>query len=144
LTLHESLQALVAAFNRGSLDVPANLFTPRTTFSLNGRSYESILGGSPDAPLIRLLARGVAGYRTAAKAVQYALQGPVVTIESFSEPDASGCRAATVRIEGQLRRSEEPFAAQVTFQLAQADGELTSVDATCHEHDLARIAAART
>ena len=70
----ESLDALVAAFNRGSLDVPARLFTPRTTFALNGRSYESILGGSPDDPLIRLLARGAAGYRTAAKALQYAEQ----------------------------------------------------------------------
>jgi hypothetical protein len=140
---------LVAAFNKGSLDVPANLFTPRTTFTLNGRSYESILseGGSgtasKDDPLIRLLARGAAGYRTAAKAVQYALQRPVVTIESLSEPDASGYRTATVRIEGQLRHSQQPFAAEVTFQIAHANGELSSIDAICPERDLAQIAAAR-
>jgi hypothetical protein len=70
------LVELIAAFNRGSLDVPDGFLTARTTFSLNGRPYESFLGGSADDPLVRLLARGSAGYRTAAKALQYALQHP--------------------------------------------------------------------
>jgi hypothetical protein len=143
LGFEESLNALVAAFNRGSLDVPANFFTPRTTFVLNGRSYESILGGSPDDPLIRLLARGVAGYRTAARALQYALQRPVVAIESLSELNGSGCCIATVRVQGELRDSNQPFAAGATLRLDRHQGELTRVDVRCAEDDLARIAASR-
>jgi hypothetical protein len=143
LHITESLDALVAAFNRGSLDVPAHLFTPGTTFSLNGRSYESILGGSPDDPLIRLLARGAAGYRTAAKALQYALQRPTVTVESLSGPDASGLRTASIRLQGELRHAAEPFAGEATLRLTCRHDELTSVDVICAEDDLARIAASR-
>jgi hypothetical protein len=143
LEIRESLSALVAAFNRGSLDVPANLFTARTTLALNGRSYESILGGSPDNPLIRLLARGAAGYRTAAKALQYSLQRPLIVVESLSESDASGVRTASIRVEGELRDSNEPFSTVATLRLRDTHGELTSVDVICAEHDLARIAASR-
>jgi hypothetical protein len=139
----ESLDALVAAFNRGSLDVPARLFTPRTTFALNGRSYESILGGSPDDPLIRLLARGAAGYRTAAKALQYALQRPSVVLESLSEPDSSGLQTASLRVEGRLRDSQQPLVAGATLRLRCRHGELTSIDVLCADDDLARIAGSR-
>ena len=143
----------MAAFNRGSLDVPAGLFTPRTTFNLNGRSYESILGGSAEErgrgpatnedPLIRFLARGAAGYRTAAKALQYALQRPVIVVESLSELDPSGVRTASIRVEGELRDSNEPFSAVATLRLRDTHGELTSVDVVCAEQYLARIAASR-
>ena len=141
--MREQLDALVAAFNRGSLDVPADFLTPRTTFSLNNRSYESILGGSPDDPLIRLLARGAAGYRTAAKALQYALVGAAVSVESLSEADASGVRTAAVRVQGQLRDSREPFTALATLRIGCTHRELTSVDVLCGEDELARIAASR-
>jgi hypothetical protein len=133
----------VAAFNKGNLDVPANFLTPGTTYTLNSRTYESILGGSPDHALIRLLARGAAGYRTAAKALQYALQRPVVAIESLSDADGSGCCTASVRLTGELRHSNEPFLMLATVRLSHTNGRLTSVDAMCPEHDLARIAAAR-
>ena len=134
----------MAAFNRGSLDVPAGFFTPRTTFSLNNRSYESILGGSADHPLIRLLARGVAGYRTAAKGLQYALHGAVLTVAELSERDQAGLRSATIRIDGQLRDSGEPFSALASLRLGGDDRELTSVDVVFGEDDLARIAASRS
>lgn len=143
MNIEESLNALVAAFNRGSLDVPANFFTPRTTFALNGRAYESILGGSPDEPLIRLLARGAAGYRTAAKALQYALQQPSVVLESLGEPDDSGLCTAQLRVKGELRNSREPFTTSVSLHLACDGRELGSVNAICAEGDVARIAAAR-
>jgi hypothetical protein len=141
--LMESLHILIAAFNKGSLDVPAGLFTGRTTFTLNGRSYESILGGSPDDPLIRLLARGVAGYRTAAKALQYAVPGAAALVDSLSEPDASGVRTASIRVEGHLRDSSEPFATRASVRLVSTDRQLASVDVSCPEDDLARIAASR-
>jgi len=133
----------VAAFNRGSLDVPSNLFTSRTTFSLNNRSYESILGGSADDPLIRLLARGVAGYRTAAKALQYSLPGACISVESLSEPDETGARSASIRVDGQLRHAGAPFTARAQIRFACAGDTLTSVEVSCSEGDLAQIAAER-
>jgi hypothetical protein len=138
----ETLRRLLSDFNRGSLDVPANLFTPRTAFTLNNRTYESILGGSPDDPLIRLLARGAAGYRAAARVLLYALQRPVATIESMSAPDESGVVAASVRIEG-LLRSGEPFAGLASLRLSFAGPELAAVDVVCREEDLTRIAESR-
>lgn len=132
---------------RDSIDVPAHLFTPRTTFSLNNRSYESILAGSPergggpainDDPLIRLLARGVAGYRAAAKAVHHALQGPIITVESLSDPDASGVFEASVRVKGQFRDSGDPFTGRASLRLVCTEGELMSIDVICAEEDLAR------
>jgi hypothetical protein len=139
----KALHHLIAAFNRGSLDVPAGLFTPRTTFTLNNRSYEAILGGSPEDPLIRLLARGAAGYRTAAKALQYALQRPVVRVESISEPDASGVHSASICVEGRLRDTGAPFIGRAAIRLTCDHDELTSVEVRCAEDDLTRIAASR-
>lgn len=138
----DALRTLVSDFNRGSLDVPANLFTSRTTFTLNSRSYESILGGSPDDPLIRLLARGAAGYRAAARVLLYALDRPVATIESLSPPDEAGVSSASIRLEGQLR-SGEPFLGLASLRLTCRGAELAAVDVVCAEEDLARIAASR-
>jgi len=134
---------LIAAFNRGSLDVPDGFLTPRTTFSLNGRPYESFLGGSPDDPLVKLLARGSAGYRTAAKALQYALQHPVVTIESISNPDPARLSLAKLRVEGRLRNTGAPFDVQWLVKLLCKDDTLISADIVCAEEDLREIAAAR-
>jgi hypothetical protein len=142
-TLIEHLQALAAAFNRGSLDVPAGLLTPRTTFSLNGRSYESMLGGSPDDPLIRLLARGVGGYRTAAKALQYALQQPTITVVAIAPPDDRGVHLASLLVQGRLRHTNEPFDGLWSLGCVVAGDELAAVDVVCSEEDLERIAEAR-
>ena len=143
MAIREAVDELVAAFNRGSLDVPANFFTARTAFALNGRSYESLLGGSPDDPLIRLLARGAAGYRTAAKALQYALTSPTIAIESFSNADSSGTHVASLRVEGRWRDSGEPFSGLATLRLGRTGSELTSVEVVCAGEYLARIAASR-
>jgi hypothetical protein len=77
------------------------------------------------------------------KALQYALQGPVITIDSLSEPDESGVRSASVRVEGQLRKTGEPFSARMSLRLSCAHVELMSVDVICAEEDLTRIAASR-
>lgn len=143
LIFQDLFDSLVTAFNRGSLDVPSGLLTPQTTFSLNGRSYESILDGSPDDPWIRLLARGVGGYRTAAKALQYALQQPTIAVESLSESDAGGVRIASLRFEGRLRHTGQPFEARCSLSLACEEDRLTAVGVNCSDADLAAIAAAR-
>ncbi len=141
--IEQSIDTLVAAFNRGSLDVPDNVFTPQTTFILNERSYEAILGGSSDDPLIRLLARGVGGYRTAARALQYALQHPIIRVESLSDADG-GVLVAECRIEGNLRDSNERFVGRCSLRLTSKGAELTEVKVNCSDEDLARITSARS
>jgi len=123
--------------------VPAGLLTPRTTYSLNGRSYESILGGSPEDPLIRLLARGAGGYRTAAKALQYSLQQPVATVVSLLPPDAGGTSVVSVLVQGRLRGTDEPFDGSCTLRISTSGESLASIDVSCAEEDLARLARAR-
>ena len=141
--IRQSLETLVAAFNRGSLDVPAGFLSPHTTFTLNGRSYESILGGAADDPLIRLLARGPGAYRTAAKALQYALQQPVMAFESVASPDVPEIVVAAVRLTGTLRDSKEPFDSRGSLRLTCAGTVVTAVDVECSDAALQRIAQAR-
>jgi hypothetical protein len=138
-----AIEQLVAAFNRGSLDVPAGLLTPQTIYSLNGRSYESILGGSPDDPLIRLLARGAGGYRSVAKALLYALPQPTATVISLSPLGAGGTRDMSLLLQGRLRHTNEPFDATCTVKLTASGDSLAAADVVCDEEALARIADAR-
>jgi len=141
--IRQSLETLVAAFNRGSLDVPAGLLSPHTAFTLNGRSYESILGGAADDPLIRLLCRGPGAYRTAAKAVQYALQQPLVVFETVSDVGLPEVVAGAFRLTGTLRDSGEPFESHGSLRLTCAGTVVTAVDVECADADLQRIAQAR-
>jgi hypothetical protein len=150
LSLRDQLDMLAAAFTRGSLDVPAGLLTAGTAFSLNGRPYESFLigpGGSSrtiDDPLVRLLARGAGGYRAVAKALQYALQQPVVELESVSDADADGARSGTIRLRGLLRDSQEAFDCRCSLTLSCQGNQLTAVDVSCSDRDIALIARARS
>lgn len=72
-SLSERIDELVALFNRRSLDLPDGLFDRRSQFLLNGTPFEAMLGRSPDDPLVRMIARGAAGYRFTVKALQHAL-----------------------------------------------------------------------
>ena len=132
---------LIAAFNRGSLDVPDGFLTPHTVYSVNGQAYETLLGRSPDDTLIRLLARGAAGYRTAAKALQYALQNPEITVESVSE--APGALVAALRVNGRLRPDGEPFSRPFTVMMTTDQERLASMAVTCAPEDLERVRLAR-
>ena len=123
--------------------MPDGLLGPHTAFALNGQPYEALLGGSADDPLIRLLSRGSAGYRTAAKALQYALQGPLVTVESISDIDDRSMREARLRIGGRLRGSDAVFTFQVTLTMTFAGERLLHAHVACPEGDLKLIAAAR-
>ena len=105
---------LIDLFNRQSLDLPDGLFTRHTQFRLNGVPFEDMLGRSPGDPLVLMLARGPAGYRFAAKAVQHAVSdarlqrgelsestighgtrhlGPVLAVRHVSRDPRAGRRA---------------------------------------------------
>jgi hypothetical protein len=139
----DKLDTLIAAFNRGSLDVPDGFLTPHTFYTLNGRSYESLLGGSPQDPLIRLLARGPAGYRTAAKALMYALQGPTATIDRISQTDDEIVWRAVVRVDGKLRPDSATYAARFELVITLENDRVRSIEVTGTEEDLAKVARAR-
>jgi hypothetical protein len=88
---------LIALFNRRSLDLPDGVFTRHTQFLLNGVPFEEMLGRSPQDPLVLMIARGPAGYRFTAKALQHAV------------PDAALER-------GELRHTSEGGTSVVTGQ----------------------------
>lgn len=77
--LVEHIDELIRHFNRRSLDLPDGLFTRHTQLLLNDVPFEAMLGRSPSDPLVLMIARGPAGYRFAAKAVQHAV--PDATLE---------------------------------------------------------------
>lgn len=71
--LTEVLDQLILLFNQRSMDLPDGCFTRHTQFQLNGVPFENMLGRSPQDPLVLMIARGPAGYRFTAKAVQHAV-----------------------------------------------------------------------
>jgi hypothetical protein len=81
---------LIQLFNKRSMDLPDGFFTRNTQFVLNGVPFENMLGRPPDDPLVLMLARGPAGYRFTAKAVQHAIPDATLQrgeLEETSEGD---------------------------------------------------------
>lgn len=72
-TVTTLIDQLIALFNQRSMDLPDGYFTRHTQFQLNGVPFEHMLGRPPDDPLVLMIARGAAGYRFTAKAVQHAV-----------------------------------------------------------------------
>ena len=68
-----AIDQVIALFNAKKMDLPDGFFDRKTQFVLNGAPFETLLGQSPNDPLILMLARGPAGFRFAAKALQHAL-----------------------------------------------------------------------
>ena len=86
-TLSAVVDQLIELFNKRSMDLPDGFFTRNTQFVLNGVPFENTLGRPPDDPLVLMLARGPAGYRFIAKAVQHAV--PDATLQRGELQEAS-------------------------------------------------------
>lgn len=142
--LIERLHELTGLFNRKSMDLPDGLFDRKTQFLLNGAAFESLLGRSPADPLVLMLARGPAGYRFAAKAVQHALPDALLEHGAFVEA-GTGTISGECWLSGHLRGTGAAFNAvfQVEIQAAptgraetvsvvMADAPLTALDAARH------------
>jgi hypothetical protein len=102
------LDELIGLFNRKGMDLPEGLFDRRSQFLLNGVAFESLMGRSPDDPLVLMLARGPAGYRFAVKALQHAV--PDARVER-GDPEQPGTGEAAFMVplwlSGHLRGSEQ-------------------------------------
>ena len=136
------LDDLIACFNRRVMDVPEGLFDRNAQFTLNGRTFESMLDRTDDDPLIRMIARGPAGYRFAAKPLLHALETVLVSRMDF---EAGAGRARTVlALRGTLRGSGTVLDEMVTIDLTLTPAARVSrADVMIGEGALDRIRSAR-
>jgi hypothetical protein len=140
--LQDQLDNLIACFNRRGMDVPDALFDRNARFTLNGRTFEAMLGRSDDDPLIRMIARGPAGYRFAAKPLLHALETVLVSRMDFSAE--TGRARAMLALRGTLRGSGTVLDEMVTVDFVlTATGSIGRADVTIGESALDRIRAAR-
>ena len=141
-TVQDHLDELIACFNRRVMDVPDGLFDRNARFTLNGRTFEAILGRADDDPLIRMIARGAAGYRFAAKPLLHALDTVLVSRMDFTH-DADRGRAV-LALRGTLRGSGAVLDEMVTVDLMlTASSAVRRADVMIAEGALDRIRAAR-
>jgi hypothetical protein len=137
------IDELIAYFNRRVMDVPDGFFDRNTRFTLNGRSFESLLGRRDDDPLIRMIARGAAGYRFAAKPLLHALDTVLVSRMDFTS-NVEHARAM-LALRGTLRGSGTVLDEMVTVDMSLAAGEsVQQIDVMIAEAALDRIRAARS
>lgn len=140
--LQDRLDNLIVCFNRRVMDVPEGFFDRNAQFTLNGRTFEAMLGRSDDDPLIRMIARGAAGYRFAAKPLLHALETVLVSRLELTA-DAERCRAV-LALRGTLRGSgavlDELVSVDITLTPA---GAVRRADVLIPEAALDRIRAAR-
>ena len=139
-----AIDQVIAYFNARRLDLPDGFFDRRTQFVINGTPFESLLGQSPSDPLILMLARGPAGFRFTAKALQHAIpdakleRGEVVT---DGDPFTLSTR---LWLSGNLRGTGEAVnvVASVKLRLAAA-GHVEIAEAVLDEAALEKIRQAR-
>lgn len=136
------LDDLIACFNRRVMDVPDGFFDRNAQFTLNGRTFESMLGRADDDPLIRMIARGPAGYRFAAKPLLHALETVLVSRMDF---DGNASRArAVLALRGTLRGSGTVLDEMVTIDLTLTPAaSVGRADVMIGEGALDRIRSAR-
>ena len=143
-TLIGQVDQVIDYFNTRRMDLPDGLFDRKSQFVINGTPFETLLGNAPNDPLVMMLARGPAGYRFTAKALQHAIpdakieRGDLIT-------DGDPFRITTkLWLSGKLRDAGEPINAlvNVTLRLTQT-GSIEAAEATMDPVDLEKIRKAR-
>lgn len=139
------IDQLIDLFNRRSLDLPNGLFSRHTQFLVNGVSFEEMLGRSPADPLVLMLARGAAGYRFAAKAVQHAMPDARLQRGELDETSKDDSRVVSGQcwLSGHLRGTGEPADILIDVTLRFRASAAQQVSASLHPSALARLHEAR-
>ena len=142
--LAAAVDQVITFFNARRLDVPDGFFDRRTQFVINGAPFESLLGQSPNDPLVLMLARGPAGFRFTSKALQHAIPDAKVERGDIVTDGDPFKVAITLWLSGQLRRSGEAVnvVVPITLKLASA-GHVEVAEATLDERVLDKIRQAR-
>ena len=136
------IDRIIEDFNKRRLDLPDGVFDRRTQFVINGAAFETLLGRDPNDPLILMLARGPAGFRFAAKALQHAM--PDAKLERGDVEDGQATLNLKLWLSGTLRGTNEAVntVVAVAMKLAAA-GHVEVAEATVDAAVLAKIREAR-
>ena len=138
----DQLDNLIACFNRRVMDVPDGFFDRNAQFTLNGRTFESMLGRTDDDALIRMIVRGAAGYRFAVKPLLHALETALVSRLEFSLESDRG--RVVLALRGTLRGSGTVLDELVTVDMALTPtGAVGRADVRIADAALDRIRSAR-
>ena len=139
-----AVDQIIAFFNARRMDLPDNFFDRKTQFVINGAAFETLLGKLPDDPLILMLARGPAGYRFTAKALQHAMPDAKLERDQIAAERGPSTFGIQLLLSGKLRGSGETVNALVpiTLNLAGA-GHVEVAEATLDAALLDKIREAR-
>lgn len=118
--LINSIDRLIEYFNARRMDLPDGFFDRRTQFVINGTPFEMLLSTAPNDPLIMMLARGPAGFRFSAKALQHAM--PDAKLERGEVTGDASTVTTNVWLSGKLRGTGEAVnvVTAITLRLAPA------------------------
>ncbi len=138
-----AIDQVIAFFNARRLDLPDGFFDRRTQFVINGAPFETLLGQSPNDPLILMLARGPGRvFDSPTKALQHAI--PDAKIERGEmRPTGIRCKLSIqLWLSGKLRGTGEAVNAvvSITLRLAAA-GHVEIAEATLDGSALEKIRA---
>jgi hypothetical protein len=143
-SLTAAIDQVIEYFNVRRLDLPDGLFDRRTQFILNGAAFETLLSATPNDPLVLMLARGPAGFRFTAKALQHAM--PEARLDRGDVATDGDPFKVTLKLwlSGTLRGSGESINSlvSVTLRLAAA-GQVETAEAHIDTGDLEKIRQAR-
>lgn len=124
-----AIDQVISLFNAKKMDLPDGFFDRKTQFVLNGAAFETLLGQSPTDPLILMLARGPAGFRFAAKALQHAIPDARIERPSTQRVESASLRpggpttvSTELRLSGTLRGSGEAIDTVVFVTLGLTEG----------------------
>jgi hypothetical protein len=137
-----ALDQLIAYFNRRVMDVPDGFFDRNARFSLNGVPFEALLGRSDADPLVRMIARGAAGYRFGARPLLHALETALVA--RVSTTAGPGRWTVVLSLRGTLRGSGRVLddTVEAVFETTD-DGVVTAAHVSVPRAALDAIRAAR-
>ena len=142
-TLTAAIDQVIAFFNNRRMDLPDGLFERKTQFVINGAAFETLLGQSPNDPLILMLSRGPAGYRFTAKALQHAV--PDAQLQRGELASSPQHVSFQLWLSGTLRDTNEAIntVVDVSLRLGPAGGSVDVAEARVDGAVLEKIRRAR-
>lgn len=141
-SLTAAIDRIIELFNAKAMDLPDGFFDRRTQFVLNGSPFEALLGRPENDALVLMLARGPAGFRFAAKAVQHAI--PDAKLQRGDVLSEASNATTTLWLSGTLRGTGETLNTVVDVNLRLAPGGHVEVaEASIDPPTLDRLRTAR-
>lgn len=142
--LIDAIDRVITYFNARKLDLPDGFFDRKTQFVINGAPFETLLGQSPNDPLVLMLARGPAGFRFTAKALQHAMPDAKLERGDIATDGDPSTIAIKLWLSGKLRGTGEAVNTVVPIALTlAAAGHVEVAEASVDPDVLDKIREAR-